>query len=156
MMNEKIKELAVECETTYIDRDGREYAELDIGKFAELIIEQCAEIAEDASIQKIPASQYGELIRLFEREPFTTYFDNIKTAAAERFIKEQKHRWQDLPEDCYEHIKQAVDGLEPVDAGDGTHCYNYVYEIGDKLYDFIYEYSDKTKTPIIMWKMKKI
>lgn len=35
--------------------------------YAELIIEQCAKIAEDASTRRIPASEYGDLIRQFKR-----------------------------------------------------------------------------------------
>lgn len=35
--------------------------------YAELIIEQCAKIAEDASDRRIPASEYGDLIRQFKR-----------------------------------------------------------------------------------------
>ena len=36
-------------------------------KFAELIIEECAKIAEDASKLRMPASTYGDLIRKFKR-----------------------------------------------------------------------------------------
>jgi hypothetical protein len=132
------------------------YSEIQMEEFAELIVEECAKISEDASIQKIPASAYATLIRHFEREPFTTYFDEISARTAARFVEEYKHRWQHLPEDQYESITQAINGLKPVDDGYGTHCYNYVYEIGDKLYDFIFEFADKTNTPAIMWKMKKV
>ena len=36
-------------------------------QYAKLIIEECAKIAEDANTRRIPASQYAELIRKFER-----------------------------------------------------------------------------------------
>jgi hypothetical protein len=36
-------------------------------KFAELIIEECARIAKDASDRRIPASQYSNLIKAFNR-----------------------------------------------------------------------------------------
>lgn len=35
--------------------------------FASGIIEQCAKIAEEASTRRIPASEYADLIRKFER-----------------------------------------------------------------------------------------
>jgi len=40
-MNERIKELADECETTYIDRWDRKFIEFDKEKFAGLIIKEC-------------------------------------------------------------------------------------------------------------------
>lgn len=35
--------------------------------YAELIIEECAKIAEDAYTRRFPASMYGEFIRQFKR-----------------------------------------------------------------------------------------
>lgn len=35
--------------------------------FAKNIIEHCAKIVEDASVARIPASEYGDLIRQFKR-----------------------------------------------------------------------------------------
>ena len=46
-MNERIKELASDCETTYIDRDGRTYIEFDKEKFAELIVRECVGILHE-------------------------------------------------------------------------------------------------------------
>lgn len=47
-------------------KDGRSMAWLFEKYYAELIIEECAKIADAASDQRIPASQYGDLIRKFK------------------------------------------------------------------------------------------
>lgn len=59
-MNQRIKELAEQCETTYIDRDGRRYAEFDKEKFAELIVRKCIKMVENE------AAQYAEPVWAFE------------------------------------------------------------------------------------------
>ena len=59
-MNQRIKELAEQCETTYIDRDGRRYAEFDKEKFAVLIVRKCIKMVENE------AAQYAEPVWAFE------------------------------------------------------------------------------------------
>ena len=51
-MHSRIKQLADECETTYIDRDGYRSVEFDKAKFTELIVRECVthlSIARDMS-----------------------------------------------------------------------------------------------------------
>ena len=45
-MNQRIKLLAEQCATDYVDRDGSSYREFDIEKFAERIVQACADLAE--------------------------------------------------------------------------------------------------------------
>ena len=49
-MNERIKELALQAGATVMERSGwTDYGtlDLDVEKFAELIVRECAEVAED-------------------------------------------------------------------------------------------------------------
>jgi len=62
-MNERIKELAEQCETTYIDRDGRRYAEFDKEKFAELIVRECVETLMKPEYAMTHPDEFGDYNR---------------------------------------------------------------------------------------------
>ena len=77
LVNNPIKQLAVsggiyDCITDPYDklRNGDQYSSVmpDLERFAKLIIEECAKIADNAASHRLPASTYGDLIRKFGQQ----------------------------------------------------------------------------------------
>lgn len=57
-MNDRIKELAEQCTVNCIDGRGVELNEIDVEKFAELIVKECAEkIAHNKKFNWLDAAQ---------------------------------------------------------------------------------------------------
>lgn len=69
-MNKRIEELKKLAMTKTVGHgafgETEIYWDLDTERFALLVIEECAKIAEQASGYRLPASTYGDLIRKFE------------------------------------------------------------------------------------------
>lgn len=62
-MNERIKELIAECETTYVDWLGRKHVEFDKEKFAELIVRECRVIVSENFHECSTASKMDRIIK---------------------------------------------------------------------------------------------
>jgi ribosome biogenesis SPOUT family RNA methylase Rps3 len=52
-MNERIKELAESCTVDFVDGRGVSLSEIDVEKFAELIVEECINIAYEYDKPKL-------------------------------------------------------------------------------------------------------
>jgi hypothetical protein len=53
MMNERIRELAESCTVDFVDGRGVSLSEIDVEKFAELLIRECSHIAKVNQLQSM-------------------------------------------------------------------------------------------------------
>ena len=66
-MHSRIKQLADECETTYIDRDGYRSVEFDKAKFTELIVRECVQQLRYKSAQLVDVDYFPEYKEQLEK-----------------------------------------------------------------------------------------
>jgi hypothetical protein len=48
--------------------------------------------------------------------------------------------WKALEPELWQEVMNNTIGLEPMEVGGGTHCWNEVFKIGSNLYDLTYEF----------------
>jgi len=67
-VNERIRELAESCTVDFVDGRGVSLSEIDVEKFAELIVRECANVSIDSEID--PSGDFREGIAKSIRQYF--------------------------------------------------------------------------------------
>jgi hypothetical protein len=89
---------------------------------------------------------YGQVVT--KQKSAQEWVDGLSEAQINSAYLKITDGWKDLGKIFWDCIIAECNDLEPVDRGSGTHCYNFVYQIGNNLYDLTYEHGGDSDVPI--------